>query len=291
MKIKKVLVAYKRSTYQKYLIEQKDPNYVKLFQKKHPTTNRFLPAHKNHLRSLEMVKSVLKKRKIQFKAQPRSWAFDEKDFDLIVSVGGDGTFLDASRHVLHKTILGINSSPFDSVGRFCSINAEQFDQSLDQLIKNQAKSVVLSRLKVELDHNVLQPVLNDVLICNENPATTSRYLLQIGRKREEQKSSGIWVSTASGSSAAIRGAGGILLPLEDKRFQFLVREPYHQPNQVPTLISEVLTNAQSLVVYSKMREGCLFLDGSRRKEEFRFGSKLKISAKGPKLKSWNLTSV
>lgn len=288
MKILKVIVVYKKTTYQKYIIEAKDPLYTKLLKEKHPTTKRFQQAHENHEKSLKTVQEILEKRNIEAKFVHRAKAFDEKAFDLVITVGGDGTFLDASRCVLHKTIVGINSSPKDSVGRFCLIQAHQLNSFLDQLEAKKTKLVLLSRLKVELDDHLLSPVLNDVLICNKNPATTSRYLIQMGKKREEHKSSGIWVSTAAGSTAAISGAGGVVLDIEDRRFQFLVREPYRQPSYVPTLVNAVLDPQQILNIYSKMREGVLFLDGSRRKEMFSFGSKLKISAQAPKLKTWNL---
>jgi len=47
----------------------------------------------------------------------------------------------------------------------------------------------------------------------------SRYYLKIGNLREEQRDSGLWISTAAGSSGAIRSAGGKLFKNEEKKMQ------------------------------------------------------------------------
>ena len=44
-------------------------------------------------------------------------------------------------------------------------------------------------------------VINDVLIAHKNPAATSRYLLELNKTKEEQRSSGIWIATPMGSTA------------------------------------------------------------------------------------------
>ncbi|MEZ4819270.1 MAG: NAD(+)/NADH kinase [Bdellovibrionota bacterium] len=191
MQIKRVLVTYKTSIYQKYVLDQKDPIYTKLLAQKHSATKRFQKAHENHIKSIATIKDVLSAKKIQYKVQPRSRSFDENNFDLIVTVGGDGTFLDASQHISQKTIIGVNSNPRDSIGRFCAITASQFVDFLEQLEAGQTKLIKIARLKADLNGELLKPILNDILICNRNPVVTSRYIIQKGHKKEEQKSSGI----------------------------------------------------------------------------------------------------
>ena len=61
-------------------------------------------------------------------------------------------------------------------------------------------------------------VLNDILICHHNPGAMSRYYLTVGRVREEQRSSGVWIATAAGSSGGLHSAGGKVLPRKIKNF-------------------------------------------------------------------------
>ncbi|MEZ4846578.1 MAG: hypothetical protein R2877_06460, partial [Bdellovibrionota bacterium] len=122
------------------------------------------------------------------------------------------------------------------------------------------------------------------LICNIHPASTSRYTIQIGGKKEEQKSSGIWVSTSMGSTAAIRGAGGRLLDYHGSKFQIKIREPYiHKANKI-SLDRIVLNEKDQVKVLSKMRDGMVYMDGTKRVTPFIFGSNLVISGDAPKLK-------
>jgi len=55
----------------------------------------------------------------------------------------------------------------------------------------------------------------------------SRYYLQVGKLLEEQRSSGVWIATAAGSTGGLRSAGGKVLPKEDKKFQYKPRELYY----------------------------------------------------------------
>src|SRR6185295_12301282 len=78
---------------------------------------------------------------------------------------------------------------------------------------------------------VREQAFNDVLIAHRNPAAMTRYRLTIGASQEDQRSSGVWISTAAGSTAGIRSAGGRRMPITAKRLQYLVREPYTWPQR------------------------------------------------------------
>ena len=285
-----VLITYKKSTYQKYVLDKKDDGLIDLIQKKDPTTKRLVQAHDAHLKALDRVQSFFVKKSIPFKVQHRSKVFSEKKYDLIISVGGDGTFLDAARQLIETSLLGVNSSPKDSVGRFCATPASGFSSFFNQFLDGKIKPALLSRLDVTLEGKKLAPVLNDVLVCNLNPAMTARYMIEQGGKKEDQKSSGIWVSTAAGSTAAIKGAGGKVLKVVDSRFQFAVRELYHQPHQRFYIKGKLLDASAKVTVFSKMKKGYIFLDGSDRKKLFSYGTKLVVTGLGPKLKTWHLST-
>jgi NAD+ kinase len=104
--------------------------------------------------------------------------------------------------------------------------------------------------------------MNDLLVSTLSPAGTSRYVLKVGSRIEEQISSGIWISTAAGSTAAIYSAGGRILPATSRKFQFVVREAYQKKFGLRRLLRGVLDSRQSLEVASHMKEGRIFIDGA-----------------------------
>ena len=123
-----------------------------------------------------------------------------------------------------------------------------------------------------------------MLIANQHPASTSRYTVHVGGKKEEQKSSGIWISTSIGSTAAILGAGGRRLNKRGSKFQIKIREPYIYDRKKLKLDKIVLNERQKVKVVSNMRDGMLFMDGTKRVHSFILGSDVLVSGNAPKLK-------
>ena len=87
--------------------------------------------------------------------------------------------------------------------------------------------------------------------------------MKLGRVEEEQRSSGLWVGPAAGSTAAQRSAGGRVLPLESKRIQYVIREPYTPAGERLRFVRGLIEDGDELVLRSKMREARVFLDGHR----------------------------
>ncbi len=192
---------------------------------------------------------------------------------LVVTVGGDGTLLAASPWVTGAALLGVNSAPRSSVGYLTFARRSTIARVLARIERGTLLPQPVSRLEVELDGQVLPPALNDVLVAHERPAATSRYRLKLGRKTEQHRSSGLWISTATGSTAGIRSAGGRAMPLTARRLQFRARELYREPDRDVTLESGFVPAGEELVVESAMQSGWLFPDGSRRSASFPFGAR------------------
>jgi len=209
----------------------------------------------------------------------------DRRFKFVVTVGGDGTFLAAS-HYLHQTpLLGINSDPTKSVARFSACGMRGFAAVLDAYEKGKVKTVSVARLELRLNgkkHPL--KVLNDILVTAHCPAEASRYLLTVGKRTEEQMSSGLWISTAVGSTAASASAGGRILPMTCSRFQYIVREIYHRKTGPRLLLRGVLRRGERISILSRMREGELYLDGANTRVPFELGSLLEVSLSDSPLK-------
>lgn len=274
MEIRRALVVYKRSFYE-------------ILKKSLPKANRkaILRAHQENQRCLEAVSDVLRDLRISHDVRHRSNIHNTTKADLVISVGGDGTFLSAASEVLDTPILGVNSSPRHSVGFFCGATIRSFKRVLTRALDGEAEITTVRRMRVTLDEHVLHDrILNDILITQAHPAATSRYIIRVGRRREDQRSSGIWVATPAGSTAAIRAAGGKLLPIGARRLQYRVREPYLPPAKSYDLLGGVLKERQKLSVESRMMKGRLYLDGPRNSHDFTLGSVAVFEMRGHPLK-------
>ena len=114
-------------------------------------------------------------------------------------------------------------------------------------------------------------MLNEALYAHDSPAATSRYVLEIGKVREDQRSSGFWIGPAAGSTAAQRSAGGRVLPLASKNLQLVVREPYEPHGHRFRVRTRLIKPSEHLLVHSKMDEAKLWLDGPNREISVRLG--------------------
>lgn len=230
-------------------------------------------AHEQHKASLRTVRGALAARGIEITDHLLGRPAPRQRFDLVISVGGDGTLLDISHIVRGKTpLLGVNSAPTFSVGFLTGCRAPTFGETIDGLIDGRSVPLVVHRLAVSIGRRRLpEPVLNDVLFCHESPAQTSRYHLITPQGEESQRSSGIWISTAAGSTAALRSAGGEALPLDDPRFAFAVREPYAPPGSSVVHARGVLSGDAVLRVVCQLAEAKLYIDGAHRTYSVRFG--------------------
>ena len=247
-----------------------EPRVKRLVAKRDVTVARMRRAHDDHMATIAEVHAAVKTLGLhaRFVDGSRSPLPTKPGCELVVTVGGDGTLLGASHQIDHDTpVLGINSAPADSVGFFCGAQKGRVLEALRDAIDGTLPHVQLARMRVECNGTLVHDrVLNEALFCHEIPAGTSRYILRVTHPRkdavtEEQKSSGVWIGPAAGSTAAQRSAGGSVLPLTSKRLQFVVREPYVPRGEKLRLLRGVVEDGGAIDLLCKMRQAKLYLDG------------------------------
>ncbi|MCA9516954.1 MAG: NAD(+)/NADH kinase [Myxococcales bacterium] len=200
--------------------------------------------------------------------------------DVVVTVGGDGTFLAAARAARSQPILGVNSSPKTSTGHYCGATLATLDEALDGVFGGGWAPAALPRIRALVDgEDVGVYALNDVLFANRSPAGSTRYVIDVDGASALQLSSGVWVCTASGYTGAMRSAGGEPMAADDGRLQYLVREPYcvdHDGSHVRGFVSEI-------AFVSRSDANALFLDGQMEAHPVGFGARATLSADAPPL--------
>lgn len=261
----RVAVVVKRTSYRKFILEVHDPLIARLLRRRDPSVGRLKQSHDDHESTTREVEDALDElgAEIVFRGGPRARV--PPRVDLVITVGGDGTLLAAS-HLLGDGVplLGINSAPGHSVGFFCGATKGTAKKTIERALAGALSTTELTRMRVELNGKVLHArVLNEALFCHSSPAATSRYILGLRSGQEEQRSSGLWVGPAAGSTAAQRSAGGKVLPLESERIQYVVREPYTPAGGRFRYARGLIDPGEELVLRSKMREAKVFLDGHR----------------------------
>ena len=275
MKLDNVLLVYKKSFYESSFWSNYPENTALTIAE----CSRIERVHKQHYESLGKIQSILTQQGIPFHAIERGSQLAHHSYDLIISVGGDGTFIDAARKATHQLILGINSVPTDSVGALCTVNISEAEELILSIIKGTFFSrKLLQRLTLKLnsiEQSLL--VLNDILLVHQCPASMSRYWIQIGTIEEEHHGSGLWISTATGSTGAIRSAGGKPMSLESKKIQYLPRELFYRFEQKYRLTGGIIEPQSPIIIGSMMFQGVIYVDGAHVSFPFPLGSKLEIS--------------
>jgi NAD+ kinase len=278
-RLRNVLLVYKKSAYDIHFGKYRHPSLARLHREGDPQLEHFERSHHVHYGTLEAVRALLKKRKLSVRTVSRGEVPSARGFDLVLSVGGDGTFLEAARRTGVEPSFGVNSDPAHSVGRFCTADRHSFPELLERALAGRARIRRLARLAMKLNGRPLgAPVLNDVLVCHVNPAAMSHYVIAAGGRREQHRGSGVWIATAAGSTGASHSAGGRLLPLESRRFLYWPRELYSGHRVSYRLKGGLLPAGGRLTLRSLMPEGMVYPDGAHARHPLGYGDILEVGA-------------
>jgi len=279
----RVIVVYKKSTLEYY----KGKSFIENLKKKNSALYaQFQQMHDDHYKSVELFLNKIEKTRVPcfIHERGRNQMPATKKNDLIVTIGGDGTFIYASHYVKDAPMLGINSAPDYSIGYYCNYNIYQDSFDLNKILNDyfhnkQPVFKPIHRITYSINGKESNNyILNDILITDKNPATTSRYILQIDENIYSQKSSGIWVSSASGSGAAYKSAGGKPFKQYNKeklrQFAVIAREVYSHKKE--NFTKAIVHEKQKFEIISAMIDGMIYIDGGQKSTPMQIGDKLNI---------------
>lgn len=207
---------------------------------------------------------------------------------VVIALGGDGHFLHVARFLNDQILVGINSDSETSHGDLLQFFPEdvslikKYIEALDFPIAN------WTRLRVELDGRELPQLTNSVVYIGDLITLgMSRYVVKFKGWEEEQKSSGLIISTGAGLTGWYQGAtclwDKILLEKfprfgkDEKRARVVTREIYLGEKAIFDL-----KEGEILEVYSLMdNDAIVSTDPDRYDERFNYPflrtSKVEIS--------------
>lgn len=274
----RVLVVSKRTLVEQAAADPAMARVRRLIRAGHPAARGLRLAHEEHARTLALALRLLARRGLRAELTYDVAGAAAARFDVVMTVGGDGTVLAASHHLAATPLLGVNSAPSSSAGFLTTCAAAGLGETIERLCAGRLGRAVLARLAVLLDGTVVHDrALNDVLFTAVCPAATARYYLRAGRGRpEEQLSSGIWVATAAGSTAAIRAAGGRVLPPRSRRIQYLVREPFPRGGRRCRHARGIVGPGESIGILNRVQPSLLYIDGPHRRVEVAPGQAVEV---------------
>ncbi|XP_065906109.1 NAD kinase 2, mitochondrial-like [Dysidea avara] len=177
--------------------------------------------------------------------------------DVVLSVGGDGTFLRTSSKLMSTDtpLVGLNSDPERSEGLLCAswphTNYSSQSEVLDKLFTGKFKWKLRHRIRVQVGrHHLPVLVLNEVFIGEQDAHHTSYYEITCDSDvSEKQKSSGLVIYTGTGSTAWVYNINR----MGDAKVQQLlqiVKEKSSSIHISPDLVNKVMTKFNQSVVYN-----------------------------------------
>ena len=186
--------------------------------------------------------------------------------DVVVAVGPDGLVANVAKYLSGQPVIGVNPEPDRYPGVLVQHSVSDAIRLLAPAAAGSVATEDRTMLRASLDSGQALLALNEVFVGHETHQS-ARYLLSHGAREENQSSSGLIVSSGTGSTGwalSISRATGFDADLAptDRAAMFLVREPWPSPATGASLAAGRLDATEALRVTSRMSEhGVVFADG------------------------------
>ncbi len=187
------------------------------------------------------------------------------DPDLVVSIGGDGTMLNAIRKHFSEQVpfIGINTG---SLGFLPTISSDRLTDFIDVIKNNMFTISRYPLLKVDVvtvkGEELSCFAFNEVLIKQAEPRLMKAEILIDGQHFNHFAGDGLIVSTAAGSTGYAIWAGGAALHTDVKAMQLVPLNPndcaINHPMKTPLILPErsIIDVYVERPLYSAVVVGC-----------------------------------
>ncbi len=172
---------------------------------------------------------------------PDAEIFDGHDFrsDMMISLGGDGTFLKAASLVGNRNIpiLGINTG---RLGFLADISPEEMDVTLDEIYANHYKIEERAVLQLTTSNplNIYPYALNEVAVLKHDSSSMISIKASINREElNTYQADGLIIATPTGSTGYSLSVGGPVIAPQSKTMVITPVAP-HSLNCRPLVVRD-----------------------------------------------------
>jgi NAD kinase len=212
--------------------------------------------------------------------------------DIVVTLGRDGLVVNTAKYLDGQPLVAFNPDPERIDGVLIPFDVAAAPEIFRCLLTYSYNSKLLTLAKATLNDGQKLYAVNDLFI-GQQTHVSARYRLRLGKRSEDQSSSGIIVSTGAGSTGWLRsvltGAARVVekfVPTDpvkhvreayafdasEARLRFSVREPFVSRVTSANLVFGDIGPGQALEIISQMpQNGVIFSDGVE-KDFLRFDS-------------------
>jgi NAD+ kinase len=201
--------------------------------------------------------------------------------------------------------------------------AADMESSLPKVLYGEADDCLRERTRIRckvkstFSETRLVPALNDLLIANPSPAAVSRFRLGWLKEIDETItspnhtqqqngtvtrfggiaydvqhslnvwSSGMWVCTSTGATAAMAAAGGKRMDIESSQLQYLIREHMMENSNEEVeadVNNSLFKESGKMHLRWNSQKGRIFIDGSHLTHNLELGDEILIDNEAPPLK-------
>lgn len=217
------------------------------------------------------------------------FVFEERD--IIVAVGQDGLVPNIAKYLVGQPVIGINPDPHQFDGVLLRHAEEKTADLLVDVDADRAHIEDRSMVEARFDDGQRLWALNEIFLGHRTHQS-ALYRIRFQQSEERQSSSGVIVSTGTGStgwalSIHRERAPNLLLPdPEDRTLVFFVREAFPSVSTETGITAGTIEEGQSLSIVSEMNDGgALFGDGIEEDRiDFGWGLGVEIGLAAKKLR-------
>ncbi len=202
--------------------------------------------------------------------------------DCVVVLGVDGLVVNVAKYLDGQPLVAFNPDPGKIDGVLLPFNVRQAKEVLSQVVRGKFQAKRITLAKAQLNDGQVLYAVNDFFVGRRTHAS-ARYSIGWRGRLENQSSSGIIVSTGTGSTGWLKsivagavGIAAIYKPPEEainqpvdthfdweaERLVFCVREPFGSKTTSTRIVHGEIAMGEILQIVSQMpQEGVIFSDG------------------------------
>ncbi len=275
MELDNLVVVTKRTELEELLLQHATVSQVRFhLESRGKDFSDFLDRHQEYHATLKEVLSRLPgDYKRQNVSRPLVATHQFSQHDILVVVGDPGLLVNVAKYIGQQPVICVNSNPSRFEDVFTTCKPKQLQKVIGRVSDRAAEIEALTMAEAVLDDGQRMLALNDLFI-GKRTHVSAHYQIELEGERERHSSSGIIVSTGTGSTAwmasILAGAYGMVgeecpnprFGRSEKMLEYFVREPWPSKMTGCSMVRGIIEPETPLLVTSYMSEnGVIFSDG------------------------------